>query len=116
MSKTTLFYDGACPLCADFACGLEGPLTIVDGRRAVETRRALGLDLESGMVVRHDGRILQGADALVLLARLATHRAWHQRVLLRLARSPRTARRVYPWLQRVRSLLLRLSGRPRITP
>ncbi|WP_295043939.1 DCC1-like thiol-disulfide oxidoreductase family protein [uncultured Paracoccus sp.] len=109
-----VFYDGDCPLCRNHVQMLRlrdavGAVDLIDGRggdpRLADLRRA-GIDLNSGMAVRQNGRIHHGADAVWLLATLSRggSMAW-------LLRERRRAAAVYPVLRAGRGLLLRLLGR-----
>lgn len=113
-SGLEVFYDGDCPLCRNYARMLRlrdtvGRVDLIDARsgdaRLADLRRA-GCDLNAGMVVRRDGRIWHGAEAVWLLSRLSKGGplAW-------LLRDRHRARLIYPLLRRGRNLLLRLLGR-----
>lgn len=74
-----IFYDGECPLCGAYVRMLNlrravGPVELIDARsddpRAVGLRAA-GVDFNSGMALRHGGRLLQGAEAMTLLSVLS---------------------------------------------
>ena len=64
-----------------------------------------------GMAVLWQGRRHVGAEAVHLLALLSGQGGGLNRLQRRLFRSPRAARRIYPWLVRGRRLWLRLAGR-----
>lgn len=109
-----VFYDGDCPLCRNYVQMLRlrnaiGPVDLIDARgddpRLADLRRA-GCDLNTGMVVRREGRIWHGGEAVWMLSRLAERgpMAW-------VLRDRRRATAVYPLLRAGRGLLLRLLGR-----
>lgn len=115
-AQIEIVYDGQCPFCADFtrmvALRRAGEVALIDARgddpRLAEI--GAGLDLDRGMVVRHHGRILYGAEAMALLLALSQPGGvWG------LARwvfaSPARARLAYPALQAGRGMVLRLLGR-----
>ena len=121
-AKTDLIeivYDGDCPFCADFtrmvALRRAGRVALIDARgddpRVAEI--GAGLDLDRGMVVRHHGQILYGADAMALLLMLSQpggRWAWARWLFA----SPARARLAYPVLRAGRAAVLRLLGRQKI--
>lgn len=113
-----IFYDGECPLCGAYVRMLNlrrtvGRVELIDARsedpRAAELRAA-GVDFNSGMALRHGGRLVMGAEAMTLLSVLSEKGG----LLRALMRSPRRAALIYPVLRAGRGLLLRLLGRRRI--
>jgi predicted DCC family thiol-disulfide oxidoreductase YuxK len=117
-----IVYDGQCPFCSAYVRLLRlresaGPVRLVDARGddpAVRTVRALGVDLDAGMVVTYAGATYHGDRAMHLLALLSTRSGLLNRTLGRLFRSDRAARVFYPMLAAGRSATLRLLGRTRI--
>lgn len=111
-----IVYDGDCPFCQDFtrmvALRRAGEVALIDARGSDPRVGVIGagLDLDRGMVVRHHGRILHGAEAMALLLALSQPRG-----IWGLARwvfaSPRRARLAYPMLRAGRGLALRALGR-----
>jgi hypothetical protein len=74
--------------------------------------RDAGYEINEGMVLSLDGAIHFGADATHTIAVLGqTSRSrWRRAALAGIGTAP-WARRLYPWLNRARGLLLRLLGR-----
>jgi hypothetical protein len=75
-----------------------------------EVRRA-GYDLDVGMVVKFEGRLYHGAEAMTVLAILGSDGTIFNRLNRALFGHPRLARALYPWLVRGRLLVLRVLGR-----
>ena len=118
-----LVYDGACPLCSAwvavsrFETRAGQPLRLVDAREApglVARCGRDGCDLDEGMLLVLDGRRYHGAAAMTALAPMATGAGRFGRLARWLASSPARARRLYPWLRRLRGVALRLGGTPRL--
>ena len=112
-------YDGECPFCSSYVQLYRirervGQVHLVDARSVqpivAEIRRA-GLDLDEGMVVKSQGRLYHGADAMNLLAVLGSEGTLFNRLNRALFSRPRLARFLYPPLVRGRRLALRLLGR-----
>ncbi len=115
----TIFYDGACPFCTNYAMLLRlrqtaGPVALVDARSGdprVAAALARGIDLDQGFLVIYGGRDYTGAEAAHLLALLAEGGAFFNRIVNLLLRTPERARVFYPLLRAVRNLALRVRGR-----
>ncbi|MEL6220172.1 MAG: DCC1-like thiol-disulfide oxidoreductase family protein [Pseudomonadota bacterium] len=120
--KNHILYDGECPFCAAFVKLVRlreavGGLRLVnarDGGPEVERARALGFDLDEGMVLHLDGQDYHGADCLNRLALLSTGSGVFNRLSALLFRSGWVARVSYPVLRAGRNLTLRLLGRTKI--
>lgn len=114
-----ILYDGQCPLCASYVRMTRlrqsaGPVTLVDARGthpAIAEARAQGLALNDGMVVKLDGKMHHGAEAMVLLSAMTTRSGLFNRFMRYWFASRRRANLTYPALVRGRLLLLRLLGR-----
>ncbi|MGR3482241.1 thiol-disulfide oxidoreductase DCC family protein [Salipiger marinus] len=114
-----IIYDGDCPFCSAYVTLVRlretvGAVELVNARSddpRVATLLAEGVDLDEGMAVLWQGRRHVGAEAVHLLALLSGQGGGLNRLQRRLFRSPRAARRIYPWLVRGRRLWLRLAGR-----
>ena len=119
-SDVEVVYDKECPVC-DFYCHAvdvaEGELVRVDARdpgEAMDEITALGLDIDEGMVVRIDGRIYYGADAIHELALRSNKKGLLNRFASFVFRSRGMARFFYPILKAMRNLLLKILGKTRI--
>ena len=117
-----LVYDGACPLCRAYASCLESfggirGLALIDAREDGLVCRELtrrGIDLDRGMVLKADGKLYAGDEALRRIAAMSRNRGPVGRLNAMIFRSPRRAKRIYPWLRRARDLSLAVSGRSRL--
>lgn len=121
-STIDLVYDRQCPAC-DFYCRHA---EIADGTRELkridarepsqimeEITRA-GLDIDQGMVLRKDGVLYYGSDAIHQLALLAPRRGIFNRLSRTLfARRP-AAHALYPVLRGGRNLLLKVLRKTKI--
>ncbi len=76
----------------------------------------LGLDLDEGMIVKNDGELIHGADAMHFLALLSTNVGVIRRLSNWVFASPSRSRILYPGLRAGRNLVLRLLGRQKLTP
>jgi len=121
-SEIQLVYDRQCPVCDAYCRALdrEGSLPgleLVDARSrtaVLEEITSRGWDIDEGMVLKVDGELHYGADAiheLAVLRRGAGAFGWGNRWLFG---SLRRARLLYPLLRTGRGLLLKLLGRSRV--
>ena len=73
-----LLYDGDCPFCSAYVSYVRlretvGPVPLLDARahpERVAEVKARGLDVDTGMVLKLDGRFYHGADCINALALL----------------------------------------------
>ncbi len=122
LDRMEVFYDGQCPFCASWMRMARlretvGEVELVDARSGdarVTELLAAGHDLDEGMLVRWQGRLYYGAEALNLLARMSRPQGLFNRLQRRVLGNPAHMHVVYPWLVRGRKLVLRLLGRSRI--
>ena len=119
MSGLQIIYDGECPVCRFYVLRLRlrqsvGEVTLVDARAGEAWVRELAqqYDLNQGMLVVYGQQYYYGADAIQLLALLASPVGGFNRVMAWLFASPWRARYGYPLLAAARRLLLRILGRP----
>jgi predicted DCC family thiol-disulfide oxidoreductase YuxK len=121
--ELTLIYDGKCPVCTAYSCGVDvdsasaSSVRIVDARgddAMIKLATATGLDFDEGMVVSYRGKFYHGADALHVLATLAPAKGIWNRINRFLFGSRAVSRFLYPMLRSGRNLLLRLLGRKKI--
>ncbi len=115
-----LVYDKQCPVC-DYYCHAvdvaEGRLVRVDAREpgeAMDELTALGLDIDEGMVLRVDGQIYYGAEAIHELAKRSNKKGLLNRFASLVFRSRALSRFFYPILKAMRNLLLKILRRTRI--
>lgn len=115
-----LLYDGECPACSAYVA-MSRLRQLYPGLRVMSARsepalvaelRGKGYEINEGMVLCLDGVIHYGPDAtreIAVLGRSSPSR-WRRAALAAVGTAP-WARRLYPWLNRMRLLLLRMLGR-----
>ena len=117
-----LVYDTECPAC-DYYCKLArirssvGRLRLVDARDGgaiVDEITAAGFDIDEGMVLKMDGELYYGADAIHMLSLLSTRSGFFNRLTYWTFRSRGMAKVLYPVLRSARNLLLKMLGVSRI--
>ena len=120
--ETLLVYDKQCPVCDNY-CRLmrieesAGDLKLIDARGpsdALDEITALGLDIDQGMVLKMEGKIYYGADAIHALALISSRSGLFNRLNYWLFKSKRASRILYPALRCGRNLLLKLLGKTKI--
>ncbi len=117
-----LVYDKQCPVCESY-CRLvrieesAGDLKLVDAREpsdALDEITALGLDIDQGMVLKTEGEIYSGADAIHALALISSRSGFFNRLNYMMFFSKRASRILYPAFRSGRNLLLKLLGKTKI--
>jgi len=118
----TVFYDGACPVCAMYMryyrlgdANLR--VALVDLRRDVQQVAeftAMGLDVDEGMIVKLDSQVYHGADAVNVLALLSTSASFFNRCNRWLFSRRVPARVFYPVMVAGRNLVLWLLRREKL--
>lgn len=117
-----IYYDGECPLCAKYTTLLKlrqavGPVHLVNVRGdsgARERLRAIGHDLDEGMVFECGGQFYGGAAAINQIARLTEGDGLFSKLTSFFFRHPALAYLLYPLMRAGRNTLLFLLGRERI--
>jgi predicted DCC family thiol-disulfide oxidoreductase YuxK len=117
-----LLYDGECPFCSSYVRYVRlrdtaGPVTLADARKypaLVAEAKALGYDIDVGMVLKLDGQYYFGGDCIHALSLLTTSSGMFNRLNRVLFKSRTLARVAYPVLRAGRNLALVLLGRRRI--
>lgn len=119
MLQLLLIYDGDCPLCRHYVAAQQlqkrfGELRILNARELPEQAPQVlaeiqqqALIVNQSMLLRVDGRWLQGPQVLQLLASL-NEPSWRNRLWLYWFQSASRARFSYPLLRAGRNLLLKL--------
>jgi predicted DCC family thiol-disulfide oxidoreductase YuxK len=120
MDTDFLLYDGECPACSAYVAlarmrQLYPRLRVLDARvepALVAELRDQGYEINEGMVLCLDGVLHFGADATRMIALLGSSSPsrWRRAVLWLVGTAP-WSRRLYPWLNRGRGVLLRLLRR-----
>ncbi|QUX89947.1 hypothetical protein CYL31_00405 [Marinomonas sp. A3A] len=117
-----LIYDKECPAC-HFYCQIVrirqsvGELVLIDARenpQVLQEITAQGLDIDQGMVLKMDGQLYYGADAIQLLALLSSRSGVFNRLNYWLFSSKKVAAILYPILRSCRNVLLKILGKTKI--
>ncbi len=119
-----LLYDGECPFCSRYVRHVRlreavGAITLANAREhdlLVEEVRRQGYEVDTGMVLKLNGRYYHGADCIHALALLTTPSGWFNRLNALAFRSHTVAKFAYPVLRAGRNLALKLLGRSRLQP
>ena len=117
-SKIQLIYDGECPACNHYVHVVRireslGELELLNAREnpsVMAEINAAGLDIDQGMVLKADGQLYYGADAVHALALMGTGSDAFNRLNYWMFRSSTVAAVLYPVLRAGRNLLLKLRG------
>jgi len=117
-----LIYDKECPAC-HFYCQIVrirqsvGELVLIDARDNPEVLKevtAQGLDIDQGMVLKMDGQLYYGSDAIHLLALLSGRSGVFNRLNYWLFSSKKMAGILYLILRFCRNVLLKILGKTKI--
>ncbi|WP_227370077.1 DCC1-like thiol-disulfide oxidoreductase family protein [Halomonas sp. M20] len=114
-----LIYDGQCPFCANYARlvrlrGTVDRLKLVDAREKpaiMEEINHAGLDIDQGMVLKLNGNLYHGDEAMQRVALMSSRSGVFNRLNHWIFRSPRRARLLYPPLRGIRNLVIKGLGR-----
>ena len=117
-----LVYDRECPICELYCTntqlGEDAPeLELIDAREDSGVMAEItdaGLDIDEGMVVKVDGQLLYGPDAIHKLAELSNRRGLFNRLGRLGFGGAARARLLYPLAKACRNLLLKLLRKSRI--
>ena len=115
-------YDGECPICRYYCehvtvAQSHGSLELVDARKPssiMDEINANKLDIDQGMVVKQEGKLYYGAEAIHRIANLGTRTGWFNRMNRILFKSWWMARILYPVSRSVRNLFLKLLRKNKI--
>ncbi len=117
-----LVYDWQCPAC-NLYCHLlrvreaGGQFRLVNARDKPEVMKeitARGFDIDQGMVLKMNHQLYFGANAIHMLALIASPSTVFNRFNIRIFRSRRRAELLYPVLRACRNFLLKLLRRTKI--
>lgn len=111
-----LIYDGECPFCSQYARltrlrSSMGGLELInarDGGPRVDEVRALGLQLDEGMVLQMGDSIYHGADCLHRLALMSSRSGVFNGLTYAIFKNEQLSRALYPVLRAGRNLTLKL--------
>jgi len=114
-----LLYDGECPACSSFVAfsrlrPSRPSLRLLDARHhpeLVEELRGRGYEINEGMAMQLDGKVLFGAEVTRMMARLSKDPGRPRRALLWAIGDAPWSRPLYPLLRGCRNLLLKALGR-----
>ena len=117
-----LVYDWECPACDTYCrlirtSGSAGTLNLVNARESsavVDEITHAGLDLDQGMVVKMDGQLYYGANAIHILALVSSRSDLFNKLSYYAFRSHTLSRIFYPSLRTCRNLLLKFMGRTKV--
>jgi predicted DCC family thiol-disulfide oxidoreductase YuxK len=117
-----LVYDKECPVCNAYCQAVRideraGALKIVNAREVsgvMDEITALELDIDQGMVLKKDGRIHYGSDAIHELALIGRRSGIFNRINAWAFHTRTWSGALYPVLRSLRNLLLKLLGKTRI--
>jgi len=120
--KIQLLYDGQCPVCQNYIAYIRireavGQFVLINAREPSELldeATSQNLNVDEGMVLKINGQLYHGSDAIHILSLMNTRSTWFNRTNYYLFRSKTLAKLIYPILKCLRSLLLRLIRVPRI--
>ncbi len=120
--RLVLLYDQACPLCSQLALryGIEkhfGPVVLLDARKqpcVAEVCKRAGFDLNEGVLVSHAGNLFFGHQALSYLNQVGSLQGWVGSIMAIFLRRPVFSRIAYPLLKTMRSVLLKITGIPKL--
>jgi predicted DCC family thiol-disulfide oxidoreductase YuxK len=113
-----LVYDGECPVCHAYCQYARirdavGRLHLVDARQPgalMDEITAAGLDIDQGMVVKFEGILYYGPDAIRMLTLLGTRSGWFNRINAWFFGTPKRAGIFYPIGKAIRNVILRILG------
>ena len=113
-----LVYDGECPVCSTYCRHARvrdavGRLHLVDARQPGELMdeiTAAGLDIDQGMVLKFEGIMYYGPEAVRMLTLLSTPSGLFNRINYWFFGTPRRAGFFYPVGKAIRNLILKLLG------
>lgn len=117
-----LVYDRECPVCELYCTNTRldraaPELELVDAREDSAVMAEItdaGLDIDEGMVVKVDGQLLYGPEAVHKLAELSDRRGLFNRLGRLGFGGTARARVLYPVAKALRNILLKLLGKTRI--
>lgn len=113
-----LIYDKQCPICDRYCRWLQirnsiGELKLINAREDTEAMAqitAQGLDIDQGMVLKMDGVLYYGTDAIHALALISSRSSLFNRVNYHIFKSKRLSAILYPLFRFCRKILLRTLG------
>ncbi len=117
-----LVYDKECPACNAYCQIIRiretvGDLKIIDAREKSEVLdeiTARGLDIDQGMVLKMEGQLYYGSDAMHALALISNRSGLLNRINYWIFKSKSVSSWLYPVLRLFRNLLLKMLRKTKI--
>jgi predicted DCC family thiol-disulfide oxidoreductase YuxK len=117
-----LVYDQQCPFCHHYSKMVRikhsgGRISLINAREShpeVEHIKAMGFDLNQGMVVKISEQYYYGADALHILALLSSRSGLLNQLNYWLFKSEGLSKLLYPLMREGRNFTLKLLGKSKI--
>ena len=117
-----LVYDKECPACNTYCQIIKiretvGDLIIIDARKKSEILNEItksGLDIDQGMVLKMEGQLYYGSDAIHTLALISSRSGLFNRINYWIFKSKLISSLLYPVLRLLRNLLLKMLGKTKI--
>ena len=124
MSRPEIFlvYDRECPACNTYCQIIKiretiGDLKIIDARKKSEILNEItraGLDIDQGMVLKMEGQLYYGSDAIHTLALISSRSGLFNRFNYWIFKSESVSSWLYPVFRFFRNLLLKILGKMKI--
>lgn len=113
-----LVYDGQCPVCTAYCRVVRlrdagSALHLMDARQGgalMDEITAAGLDIDQGMVLKLDGTLYYGPDAIRVLTLMSGRVGWFNRLNSTMFATPRRAGIAYPLGKALRNVVLKVMG------
>jgi len=120
--KVTLVYDKQCPVCEFYCQRVEieeesGSLELIDARHESDIMQDIsnaGLDIDQGMVLKKDGVMHYGSDAINELGKIGRRKGWFNRLNRFFFQSRLLSHIMYPVFKFFRNILLKIMGKTKI--
>lgn len=121
-NKIFLIYDKECPVCNNFSQVVRiretvGKLEIINARdnsEVMDEISAQGLDIDQGLVLKMDGQLYYGSDAIHVLALISSRSGIFNSVNYWMFKSKTLSKILYPGLRFSRNLLLKILGKSKV--
>lgn len=118
MEKITIYYDGDCPLCTNFALNLRlrqkfalENINIREQEESVQYLKNQGFDINKGFIIEHEGMILQGEKGVRHLEMLVDDSDLEGKLKKLLFGNPLVVKMSYPLFKAARCFLYVLQGK-----
>lgn len=120
--KLYLIYDKQCPICENYCQMVRikesvGELVLIDARSdnaIIQEITLAGLDIDQGMVLKMEGNLYYGADAIHALSLISSRSGIFNRFNYWLFCSKNVSKISYPIFRAIRNLLLKILSKTKI--